>query len=597
MKIFGTTVGTTMPRANLKQNDPKKADYVFGKEDYISDILKQAKKSGEFKSAYEYAKDAGYEGSEAEFAKKLAEDAYAVVYYEGAFDEEKVLSAVAEGRPVYCLYLAYFLPLVHWTDSYSFGGCYDNKIVTVKYAEGAWSVSEETLGEGGESNVVMVTPSTSQAEMNEVLHSDKVVVLKRGQAGGSYKLYYYAGNNSFFCVYHGVTEVAVYDNGTWTYSTVEGGAGNVFIGDENTTVAEYYEAYQNKKACFMYRPMGPSGYNMWTMYKANMYTAFFHNINDAGNVLYGTLKSDGTWDFKTKDSSTTSGVLSVNGVKPDASGNVEVSGGNGAGGVTSWNDLEDKPFGEFPSDTLTWDGNTDGMVSFVDEYEGGTFYKVSDADLASVDFEMSVTEHYAGGEIFTYGSESLIVPDYEPYFAIADMDGNDCVIFIQEAGVRGAPEVGLYFRKNDDGAYVQSFAIPGVDYFTATKKIDAKYLPDNGVASVTLSGDSCADTDAMDQEQIGVLCDYAQMFMGYADCLFVTPNYDALYEALKSGKPAMLCFDQSWIDDVGYRLPPKNFITAYALTRGGLLCFIAREELPFAFTNGSYHNADTDPFA
>ena len=32
MKIRGNTVGTTMPRANWDQEDPKKADYIKGKE-------------------------------------------------------------------------------------------------------------------------------------------------------------------------------------------------------------------------------------------------------------------------------------------------------------------------------------------------------------------------------------------------------------------------------------------------------------------------------------------------------------------------------------------------------------------------------------
>lgn len=35
MKIVGSTVGTTMPRANLQQDNPKKADYVIGKDDYM----------------------------------------------------------------------------------------------------------------------------------------------------------------------------------------------------------------------------------------------------------------------------------------------------------------------------------------------------------------------------------------------------------------------------------------------------------------------------------------------------------------------------------------------------------------------------------
>ena len=46
------------------------------------------------------------------------------------------------------------------------------------------------------------------------------------------------------------------------------------------------------------------------------------------------------------------GVKTVNGVSPDKNGNVDVAGGE-TGGVTSWNDLTDKPFGEDGEATLT----------------------------------------------------------------------------------------------------------------------------------------------------------------------------------------------------------------------------------------------------
>ncbi|MBE6961278.1 MAG: hypothetical protein E7445_02360 [Ruminococcaceae bacterium] len=42
------------------------------------------------------------------------------------------------------------------------------------------------------------------------------------------------------------------------------------------------------------------------------------------------------------------GVKTVNGKAPDASGNVEIEVGTGGGGVSSWNDLTDKPFYEEP---------------------------------------------------------------------------------------------------------------------------------------------------------------------------------------------------------------------------------------------------------
>lgn len=40
MKITGNTVGTTMPRSNWNQTDPKKADYIKGKEAVDESIQK-----------------------------------------------------------------------------------------------------------------------------------------------------------------------------------------------------------------------------------------------------------------------------------------------------------------------------------------------------------------------------------------------------------------------------------------------------------------------------------------------------------------------------------------------------------------------------
>lgn len=44
MKIRGNTVGTTMPRANWNQSDPKKADYVIGK-DAVDAAIKAAQET------------------------------------------------------------------------------------------------------------------------------------------------------------------------------------------------------------------------------------------------------------------------------------------------------------------------------------------------------------------------------------------------------------------------------------------------------------------------------------------------------------------------------------------------------------------------
>lgn len=51
-KIRGNTVGSTMPRANLEQEDPQKADYVLGRNTFmttaVSAALREAKESGAF---------------------------------------------------------------------------------------------------------------------------------------------------------------------------------------------------------------------------------------------------------------------------------------------------------------------------------------------------------------------------------------------------------------------------------------------------------------------------------------------------------------------------------------------------------------------
>lgn len=51
MKIVGNTVGTTLPKPNLKQTNPNEGDFVKGKEiipEAVNKALEQAKESGEF---------------------------------------------------------------------------------------------------------------------------------------------------------------------------------------------------------------------------------------------------------------------------------------------------------------------------------------------------------------------------------------------------------------------------------------------------------------------------------------------------------------------------------------------------------------------
>ena len=85
-EIFGNTVGTPMLPPDLAQTDPKMSDYIKGKELYvkadeidakIDDAMAKAYAEGKYegKSAYQYAVDGGYTGTEAEFTEMLMANA------------------------------------------------------------------------------------------------------------------------------------------------------------------------------------------------------------------------------------------------------------------------------------------------------------------------------------------------------------------------------------------------------------------------------------------------------------------------------------------------------------------------------------------
>ena len=144
-------------------------------------------------------------------------------------------------------------------------------------------------------------------------------------------------------------------------------------------------------------------------------------------------------------------------------------------GVTDYNKLENRPVGKevTHSDTLTWDGNTDGLVSAVE-----VLFKVSDA--------VPTKEDCANGLSLTIAGQTMTVPGEDVQAMFADdgfanleyaavvptdnYDAGDDLVF---------PEAGVYFA-SADGMAVTELVIPGYTGFTATKiqKLDMAFLPE-----------------------------------------------------------------------------------------------------------------------
>lgn len=133
-------------------------------------------------------------------------------------------------------------------------------------------------------------------------------------------------------------------------------------------------------------------------------------------------------------------------------------------------------------DTLTWDGNTEGLAV---EQGGGELFKVSNSIPVLADFDngMTITAFIGGqNQAATLGKESV----YTINGIIFAADGICAVVPHEVAGevINEEwlfPEAGVYFM-NSSYAKVASLTIPGYTGFTTTttvvKPIDPKYLPE-----------------------------------------------------------------------------------------------------------------------
>lgn len=160
-------------------------------------------------------------------------------------------------------------------------------------------------------------------------------------------------------------------------------------------------------------------------------------------------------------------VKTVNGVEPDENGNIEVEiGGSSGGGVSSWNDLTDKPFGE---ESITLDIHWDGEIGDRSYIQAGdTMYlvHVSDYVLNSADAFIGMTVTAADAVITIDSSQIAVMGEMillAGSVAIVPYDN-----FIFETFT--FPKAGIYFSKEND-SFISSLSGES----TIVNKLDDKY--------------------------------------------------------------------------------------------------------------------------
>ena len=162
-----------------------------------------------------------------------------------------------------------------------------------------------------------------------------------------------------------------------------------------------------------------------------------------------------------------------------------------SGGV-KWDHVSDKPFVKQGGDTLTWDGNTEGLEVFQ-----GAYYKVSDAAPTMADLANGVTMTLHSNVLGIEISETISAEN------IGEEDG--LIIFINSPESQSMPVVivladvheedfslskGTYFIGEPAEFIARSLTIPGYTGF-AKEQIDPKVLPEAlRFGKTTVQGDT-----------------------------------------------------------------------------------------------------------
>lgn len=155
----------------------------------------------------------------------------------------------------------------------------------------------------------------------------------------------------------------------------------------------------------------------------------------------------------------------------------------------SWNTLNGRPFGESPTggDTLTWDGNTEGLVSATVEVEGTTeemAYKVSNSVVTLDDLKNGANIRLSlNGEVVnefavTYEQAKQNFEEVGPAIQWLLFAPEDNFEFRMDEDLFTCPTAGVYhISPIFTGGSICEITIPGYTGFPSVKQIESKYIP------------------------------------------------------------------------------------------------------------------------
>jgi hypothetical protein len=165
-----------------------------------------------------------------------------------------------------------------------------------------------------------------------------------------------------------------------------------------------------------------------------------------------------------------------------------MNGVGGGGGVTSWNDLTDKPFGEESREPIVWDGNTEGHY-IVDIIDGAKYVQLSETPVSFEDLKgCFITAKMKGtDETQTAPVEGMCQNIGDVNYAvngaiISVLKDNSEILFNTKPF--NIPKKGIYTLI---GVELQPFDVTGITFPQTIKCLDEKYLPESVVLESELS--------------------------------------------------------------------------------------------------------------